>query len=144
MTVQIGDGSAFGELPLIALPNKPLVPAFRIDELSASRVRGVVRFDGEHQGNRKAVHGGAIATILDEVLGRIAVQGDHDRSRTAYLRVDYRVITPLGKNLGFEGWLDAREGRKYFVAGELRDEDTVFAQVSALYVGLRPWQEQDR
>lgn len=131
------------EQSLVELADKPLVPSFRIDDLDTSHVRGVVRFGPEHHGSRNAVHGGAIATILDEVLGRISVQGEHDRSRTAYLKIDYRALTPLDAELQFVGWLDAREGRKYFIAGELRDGETVLAQASALYVGLRPWQEQD-
>jgi acyl-coenzyme A thioesterase PaaI-like protein len=133
-----------GEQPLAGLPDKPMVPAFRIDHLDTSRVRGLVRFGTEHHGSRQAVHGGAIATILDEVLGRLSVQGEHRRSRTASLRIDYRALTPLGIELQFDGWLDGREGRKYFVAGELRDGAIVLARASALYVGLLPWQEQHR
>lgn len=121
-----------------------MVPALRIDHLDGTRIRGVVRFGPEHHGSRNAAHGGAIAAVLDEVLGLVSVQGEYERSRTAYLRVDYRSLTPLETELRFDGWLDAREGRKYFVGGELRDGQVLLAQASALYVALHPWQERDR
>jgi acyl-coenzyme A thioesterase PaaI-like protein len=62
-------------------------------------------------------------------------------SRTAFLKVDYRRVTPIDTPLIVRGRVDSVEGRKAFISGELVDEDeNLLAEVHALMVRLRPGQ----
>jgi hypothetical protein len=66
---------------------------------------------------------------------------DRPISRTAYLHVDYRKVTPINQPLVIRGRMDSAEGRKAFVSGELTDDDgVVLAQGHGLMVKLLPGQ----
>jgi acyl-coenzyme A thioesterase PaaI-like protein len=61
-------------------------------------------------------------------------------SRTGFLHVDYRKITPIDTPLTVRGHVAATEGRKAFVRGELLDGDTLLAEANGLMVRLLPGQ----
>ncbi|WP_395108005.1 PaaI family thioesterase [Actinomadura sp. SCN-SB] len=117
-----------------------LVPVFDVEESDEQRVRGRIRFGRHYLGGNGAVHGGAIPLMFDEMLGRLANTGGRPISRTAYLHVDYRSITPIGKDLRAEAWFDREEGRKRFLRGTIHDGDTLCAEAEGLFVQLRPGQ----
>jgi len=94
-------------------------------------------FTNFFHGANGAAHGGTIPLIFDEILGRLATAHGVLR-RTAYLKVDFRSVTPVNKELLIEGHLERSEGRKYWFAGTLRDGDTVCAEAEGLWVALRP------
>lgn len=116
-----------------------MAPAVHVDERSRDRVRGRVTFGRFYLGGGGAVHGGAIPLLFDEVLGRLA-NTDRPRSRTAYLHVDYRAVTPVGEELVVAGWFDREEGRKRFLRGELRHGGGLVAEAEGLFVTLRDGQ----
>lgn len=67
-------------------------------------------------------------------------------SRTAYLHVDYRAVTPLNVDLVARARMDRVEGRKRWVTGELCRVDAsgaglgpAVAEAEGLFVELRPW-----
>ncbi|WP_258081066.1 hotdog domain-containing protein [Nocardia nova] len=117
-----------------------MAPAFVVDHGDAAQVSGRVSFGRAYLGGGGAVHGGAIPLVFDEVLGRLATAGGRSRSRTAYLHVNYRAITPLERELSLTARFDREEGRKRFLTGELRDGDTLLADAEGLFVALRPGQ----
>jgi acyl-CoA thioesterase FadM len=58
-------------------------------------------------------------------------------SRSAFLHVDYRKVTPTDTPLTVRGWVDSVEGRKSFVSSELTDSDGVLlAEAHDLMVRL--------
>ena len=62
-------------------------------------------------------------------------------SRTAFLHVDYRNVTPIDTELTVRGWLREAEGRKAFVNAEMRRPDgTLCAEAHGLMVRLLPGQ----
>ena len=62
-------------------------------------------------------------------------------SRTAFLHVDYRKVTPIDMQLTARGWVTKAEGRKAFVSSELLDPDgNVLAESNGLMVRLLPGQ----
>jgi acyl-coenzyme A thioesterase PaaI-like protein len=62
-------------------------------------------------------------------------------SRTAFLHVDYRKITPTEAPLLMRGRVTKTEGRKAFVSAELVDaSETVLAEGNGLMVRLLPGQ----
>ena len=65
-------------------------------------------------------------------------------SRTAFLHVDYRKITPIDAPLLVRGRVTSTEGRKAFVSAELVEasgfSETVLAEGNGLMVRLLPGQ----
>lgn len=99
-------------------------------------------------GHPNTVHGGLLATLLDEALGRLAIrQFPAGGAVTARLEVDYRspvrAMDGLWNPHGFVV-LDARtvecSERKVSVAGEIRDRHgRLLAEGRALFVVPRGW-----
>lgn len=117
-----------------------MAPTLFIDEGDAQRVRGHVTFGRFYLGGNGAVHGGALPLLFDELLGRLANTGGRRPSRTAYLHVDFRSITPVGERLAVLGWFEREEGRKRLLRAELRHGDTLCAEAEGLFVELNPGQ----
>ncbi|MGO4255428.1 PaaI family thioesterase [Marmoricola sp. RAF53] len=114
-------------------------PAFVVRDAGPERVTGTVRYGRYFLGGNGAVHGGAIPLLFDEVFGRL-VNGHRTPSRTAYLRADYRAVTPVGQVLDVDVWVERIDGRKRYVRGVLKHGETVTAEAEALFVELRPGQ----
>ncbi|GFG64435.1 thioesterase [Mycobacterium kubicae] len=105
------------------------------------RIGGTARFARFHLGRNGAVHGGALGLLFDTVLGLTAsVLTGSPRQRTAYLKINYRAIVPIEKELQIDAGIDQVEGRKIFVSGRLCDGDTVLTEADALFVRLKPGQ----
>jgi uncharacterized protein (TIGR00369 family) len=110
-------------------PGSPSLRTF----LLGDRVVAWVEFDNRQEGAPGLAHGGAVATVLDDVLGTVLLA--HQRPAvTARLTVDYVRPVVLGRRLKAESWLVGFEGRKAHVAGFLADGDTVVAEAEALFV----------
>jgi acyl-coenzyme A thioesterase PaaI-like protein len=105
------------------------------------RIEGSARFARFHLGRNGAVHGGALGMLFDSVLGLTAsVLTGSRRQRTAYLKINYRNIVPIEKELQFDAGIDNVDGRKIFVSGRLSDGDTLLTEADALFVRLKPGQ----
>lgn len=114
-------------------------PPFVVKDADPERVTGTVRYGRYFLGGNGAVHGGAIPLLFDEVFGRL-VNGHRTPSRTAYLKTDYRAVTPVGPELDVHVWVERIEDRKRYVRGELKHGDTLCAEAEGLFVELRPGQ----
>ena len=102
---------------------------------------GWARFARFHLGRNGAVHGGALGMLFDTVLGLTSsVLTGGPYQRTAYLKIDYRHIVPIEKELQFDAGVDRMDGRKIFESGRLRDGDTQLTEADALFVRLKPGQ----
>ena len=105
------------------------------------RIEGWARFARFHLGRNGAVHGGALGMLFDSVLGLTAsVLTGSRRQRTAYLKINYRNIVPIEKELQFNAGIDTVDGRKIFVSGRLSDGDILLTEADALFVRLKPGQ----
>jgi acyl-coenzyme A thioesterase PaaI-like protein len=115
-------------------------PRFFPTSSDRDHVEGRVMFGRFYLGGNGAVHGGAIPLLFDEVLGRLANTGGRAKSRTAFMNVDYRAITPIGVELTVRARFDSEEGRKRLLSGEIVNGDVVCAEAHGLFVALRPGQ----
>lgn len=70
-----------------------MTPVIHIDEWDEQHVAAHVTLGRFYLGSGGAAHGGVLGLIFDETLGRLANTG-RTRSRTAYLHVNFRRITP--------------------------------------------------
>jgi acyl-coenzyme A thioesterase PaaI-like protein len=105
------------------------------------RMQGWARFGRFHLGRNGAAHGGSLGMLFDSVLGlTAAVLTGSRRQRTAYLKINYRNIVPIEKELQFDAGIDQVDGRKIFVSGRLTDGDTLLSEADALFVKLKPGQ----
>lgn len=105
------------------------------------RIGGWARFARFHLGRNGAVHGGALGMLFDTLLGLTAsVLTGSRRQRTAYLKIDYRNIVPIEKELQIDAGVDRVDGRKIFVSGRLSDGETLLTEADALFVRLKPGQ----
>jgi acyl-coenzyme A thioesterase PaaI-like protein len=126
----------------IDLPGRgnPMLVPFLWDEITPERTRGRVTFRSFHLGGNGAAHGGTLPLLFDEVLGRAVNTGFEHVARTAYLKVNYRKITPLDVELQVEASVDRVEGRKRWASARLFDDETLLADAEGLFVELRPGQ----
>jgi acyl-coenzyme A thioesterase PaaI-like protein len=98
-------------------------------------VRGNVTFDDRHEGAPGIVHGGAIATVLDDTLGLLLVVLGTP-AVTANLSVDYRAPALLQTEMIVERWLEQRVDRKLHLRADLSIDGQPVAQARALFLAV--------
>lgn len=131
-----------GESPAgraIMLPGRGslLMLPWTLEKFDAEGVRSRGVFRRFHLGGNGAAHGGTLPLLFDDLFGMIQHAYGRPISRTAYLHINYRKITPLNTELVVEGSVDRVEGRKTFISAVLRDVDgNVLADCDALMVQL--------
>jgi acyl-coenzyme A thioesterase PaaI-like protein len=130
----------FGHRPDLPGRGQAMAPAVVIESHTDDEVRGRVTISHFYLGGGGAAHGGVPPLVWDEILGRLANSGGRTRSRTAYLHVDYRSVTPIGEELTFDGRFDRVEGRKRFLSGRMYRGEVLLTEATGLFVELRPGQ----
>lgn len=101
-------------------------------------VHATVVFDDRHVGGPGMAHGGAIMTLLDEVMGSVAGTGERRRV-TASMQVEFRKPIALGRKLMAVGRITERLDRGYLVYGMVtyaEEPDVVRAEATARFVPL--------
>ncbi len=118
-----------------------LMPPWQIRDFNPEFVEVGVQFSRYHVGGNDAVHGGVVAMMFDVMCGIVIHAVGRPISRTAYLHVDYRNITPIDVPLTLRGRASKIEGRKTFVNAELTGPNgALLAEADALMVQLLPGQ----
>jgi uncharacterized protein (TIGR00369 family) len=110
---------------------------FTLDE---DRRRFVCRFrlSRRYQGPPAHAHGGIIATVLDEAMGKVN-KLRHVIALTSRMEVEYLKPVPLGKTLVAEGWELRVRGRRHTNAAEIRNEDgQVLARSRGIFIAIDP------
>jgi acyl-coenzyme A thioesterase PaaI-like protein len=102
-------------------------------EAHGERVHATCTFDERHQGAPGFVHGGSLATAIDDTVGTLLVLLRRP-AVTARLEVDYRSPAFLHRAMAIESWAERIEGRKLHLAATVRDGDTVVAEARALFL----------
>jgi uncharacterized protein (TIGR00369 family) len=83
------------------------------------------------------VHGGIIATLLDEAMSK-AVRARGVRAMTRHMEVDYLRPVQSGAPIRLEGHVTHHEGRKHWVQARiLNGEGTELAKGKGLFIELR-------
>ncbi|MDY6870711.1 MAG: PaaI family thioesterase [Actinomycetota bacterium] len=118
-----------------------LMPPWRVTRFESDGVELEVTFSRYHVGGNSAVHGGVLPLLFDSMFGMVIHATGRPISRTAFLHVDYRKVTPIDSVLTARGWLREAQGRKAFVNAELLDADgNVLAEANGLMIRLLPGQ----
>jgi acyl-coenzyme A thioesterase PaaI-like protein len=138
--------AAEGVGPANRVPSLPgagslLMPPYRVTKFDAEAVELTVQFSRYHVGGNYAVHGGVLPLMFDSMFGMVIHATGRPISRTGFLHVDYRKVTPIDKELTVRGWVREAQGRKAFVNAEMRDpEGDVTAEANGLMIRLLPGQ----
>lgn len=125
-----------GRRPDLPGRGHPLLPAFRVVEIDETRAVAVGTFSTLFTGFR-AVHGGMLSVVLDEVFGLNVAVASGKTTRTAFLNVDFRSLTPVGEELRIETEIERHERRKYFMRGRVLAGDRLCADAECLAVVVR-------
>jgi uncharacterized protein (TIGR00369 family) len=93
----------------------------------------------DYQGYPGVVHGGVVAAMLDEVVGRVAMIGDHHHfMMSVKLEIKYRKPVPTGVPLQIIGRVVRLRGRLGKAVGEIRLPDGTLAAESAMTLADLP------
>lgn len=94
----------------------------------------------EHQGFPGVLHGGIVAAVLDEALGRTSLLGAHPEwTMTGKLEIRYRRYVPYGPLLRVRATLENERRRMLQAKGVLtlaEDEQTTLAEASGIFLPL--------
>lgn len=110
---------------------------FLFDEVN-HRVSSKFRLPRKYWGPPKHAHGGIVATILDEGMGKV------NKLRqviavTSEMTVQYLKMVPLGKWLVVEGWEERVNGREHYNVAEIRnDRGEVLARSRGKFIAIDP------
>lgn len=93
----------------------------------------------EYEGGPQVAHGGWTASVLDEVLGVLPIVHG-GRAVTGKLEVVYLRPVPISRPLVGRARLDRREGRRWYVSGDLRLASTgaELARATGIWVERAP------
>lgn len=102
--------------------------------------RAEITVPRQYQGYPGIVHGGIIATMLDEVASRTVFRGNPLRFVvTAKMNVRYRKPVPVESPLKLRGWVIEDRGKVVEVGGEITNAaGVVLADASATLVEVDP------
>jgi acyl-coenzyme A thioesterase PaaI-like protein len=94
--------------------------AFELD-LDARRSRGSFVLGPNYAGGGGFAHGGIIAVVLDEAMGKLSRLAD-ESAVTAEMNIEYRKPVPIDKPIIVEGWQEEAKGRNRFRVAEIHDQ----------------------
>lgn len=110
---------------------------FEADE-SNRRIIGQFRLGPEYQGATGFIHGGIIATVLDEVMSKVS-RFSNVRAVTAELTIEYLRPVRVDEDLRIEGYSTRRNGRELYHEGEIRNAaGTLLARGRGRFVIIDP------
>jgi len=89
-------------------------------DFDAQRTRGRFVLGPNYAGGAGFAHGGIIAVVLDEAMGKLSKLTE-EKAVTAELSIEYRKPVPVDQEIVAEGWQVQAVGRYRFRAGEIRD-----------------------
>ncbi|HEY1983914.1 MAG TPA: PaaI family thioesterase [Terracidiphilus sp.] len=106
------------------------------------RVVCLANIPNTYEGPRGYVHGGIIATLLDETMSK-AVRSHNVVGMTRHMEVDYRRPVPSASPIRLEGRVYRNEGRKHWAEASILDPDgTILAHGKGLFIEVRPRHEK--
>lgn len=122
-------------------PGMVVVPPVVFTEQGGKSLVSITHLGDDLCGHPGIVHGGLLATLLDEGLARCCFAAlPHNVGMTAKLDINYRSPTPAGSYVVLRATTTRVEGRKAWVEGRLEtlvgegETPVVLAEATALFV----------
>src|SRR5260370_30607346 len=92
---------------------------FELDQ-DPRRAAGKFILGSRYGGGAGFAHGGIIAVLLDEAMGKISKLTD-ERVVTAEINIEYLKPVPVDAEITVVGWQEEEKGRSRFRIGEIYD-----------------------
>ena len=89
-------------------------------DFDARRTRGSFTLGANYAGGAGFAHGGIIAVVLDEAMGKLSKLTE-EKAVTAEMNIVYNKPVPVDKPIHVEGWQEEEQGRNRFRVAEIRD-----------------------
>ncbi|KAK7757847.1 hypothetical protein SLS62_000225 [Diatrype stigma] len=122
-------------------PGLVAVPPVVFTEQDGKSLVSITHLGADLCGHPGIVHGGLLATLLDEGLARCCFAAlPHNVGMTARLDINYRSPTPAGSYVVLRATTTKAEGRKAWVEGRLEtlvgegEKPVVLAEATALFI----------
>jgi uncharacterized protein (TIGR00369 family) len=110
---------------------------FELD-FEARRARGSFALGANYAGGGGFAHGGIIAVVLDEAMGKISKLND-EKAVTAEMSIEYHRPVPVDQPVVVEGWQESEKGRNRFRVAEIRDrQGDLLARGKGRFVVVNP------
>ncbi len=90
--------------------------------------------DRDFNGFHDIVHGGIIATGLDEISAWAAIVAEGVFVFTAKLEIKYRAEAHTSDHFTLEGTVEERRGKRLMIHAALMSDDVVVAESSGLFI----------
>lgn len=97
------------------------------------RTEATIRFGAAYEGPPMHAHGGLVAAVFDELLGRSQLVPGFTGSLTVW----YRRPTPLDRDLQLKAWVDRVDGRKRWVRGTCHLDGVLLSEAEGLFIAPR-------
>lgn len=123
----------------VAGPANPLAPPMLVTVGEDDEVSAELTMRPIHEGPPGGVHGGWVASLLDQLLG-IANIASGNPAMTGELTIRYRRPTPIGVPLTLSARTTAVDGRRVETTGEIVADGEVTATAVGLFI--RPNRER--
>jgi acyl-coenzyme A thioesterase PaaI-like protein len=117
--------------PVIGAAN-PIAPPLVVRVLEDNSVVGECTMRAIHEGPPGVLHGGWVATLLDQLLGHANAAAGVG-GFTAQLTIRYLRPTPYGVPLTVRARTDEVQGRRVFASGEIVANGEVTAEATGLF-----------
>jgi acyl-coenzyme A thioesterase PaaI-like protein len=95
--------------------------------------RGWLVFSSAYEGPPGGAHGGAVAAVLDEILG-VAQMASGTAGYTGTLTIRYHRVTPLGVRVDYESRVLGRDGRKLTIGARSHAGGTLLAEAEGTFI----------
>lgn len=120
--------------PLIGRSNPVAPPVeFRVED---GVVHGRVTFGAVYCGAPDLVHGGVVASVMDELLGVTNVVNGRG-AMTGTLTIRYVRPTPIFQEIRMEGYCRKQEGRKIYAEGRFFLGDELLVEGQGTFISMR-------
>jgi uncharacterized protein (TIGR00369 family) len=107
-------------------------------DFDAAHTRGSFTLGPNYAGGGGFAHGGIIAVVLDEAMGKLS-RLTEEKAVTAEMHIEFKRPVPIGKNIVVEGWQEEEKGRNRFRVAEIRDQQgNLLARGKGRFVVVQP------
>jgi len=104
------------------------------------KLKGYVEWGMEVEGPPNCVHGGCIAAVSDQLLGRtVSAAVPDELCVTINLCINYKKFIPLNSLSKMEGEVERIEGRKVYLKGKIFDPETgvIHSEATAIFLMIQ-------
>lgn len=107
-------------------------------DLDEKRTYGRFALGADYRGGAGFAHGGIIAVVLDEAMGKLSKLTD-ERAVTAEMSIEYRKPVPVDQEIVVQGWQTEENGRNRFRSAEIHDtQGNLLARGKGRFVVIDP------